>query len=65
MTLILDLPPDVEAQLAARATEQGVAPSAYGLQILRAALPKTDDLNGPAQSVETPENPTVAALAHR
>jgi len=60
MTLVLELPPDVEAQLAAGATERGVDPTAYALQILRAHLPQKGEAGRSAQAVEAPEVPTVA-----
>ncbi len=62
MTLVLDLPPEVEAQLAARATEHGVEPAQYALELLREHLPQGGDGDGVAQPVEAPENPTVALL---
>jgi len=62
MTLILDLPPDVEAQLAARATEQGVEPTTYALQLLRAHLPPMGNGSATAPAVEAPEDPTLALL---
>ncbi|HTE20422.1 MAG TPA: hypothetical protein VK689_18815 [Armatimonadota bacterium] len=62
MTLVLNLPPDIEAQLAAHATENGVEPSEYALQLLRASLPNTGDTHSAAPAAEMPEDPTVALL---
>jgi hypothetical protein len=39
MTLLLELPPDMEARLQAAATAHGVAPAEYTLQILDTQLP--------------------------
>lgn len=62
MTLVLDLPSDVEARLDAQAAEMGMAPSEYALQILQAGLPAEMIAQQPSESEELSENPTVALL---
>ena len=63
MTLVLDLPPDVEAQLAARATAQGVEPAECALRILQDHLPEANGAGTPPVAPATspaPEDPTLA-----
>jgi hypothetical protein len=69
MTLVLELPPDVEARLDAQAAERGVAPAEYAAQIIQTNLPRahgTDNVSASAPSTNgapvAPEDPTVALL---
>jgi hypothetical protein len=51
MTLMLELPPDLEARLNSEATRRGLAPADYVLELVRAATPET----------QTPEQDEVRA----
>src|SRR5947209_20582646 len=52
MTLILDLPPDLEARLNAEAARRGLAPADYLLELVRSATPEATSV---AQGAETEE----------
>jgi hypothetical protein len=70
MTLVLELPPDVEARLDAQAAERGVAPADYALQILETNLPLVrETASAPvsssqdaASSTDAIEDPTISLL---
>src|SRR5947209_2577807 len=54
MTLILDLPPDLEARINSEAARSGLAPADYVLELVRSATPEapSSDANGELDETE-------------